>query len=129
MDILKSWNDVKFSQILFMHLWWLYDFLHYSSNVIYWIYWLIWSVHFYCFFFCVCVYYLHMWRSEGNLWYLVPSFYYVSPRDWAVVVRLVGKCIYLLSHPTSPNMYVLVHPYAPGINSTWSWCIILLLWS
>jgi hypothetical protein len=44
----------------------------------------------------------HVWKSEDNLWELVPFFPHVSPGHRAQIVRLGSKHFYWQSHPTGP---------------------------
>lgn len=41
--------------------------------------------------------------SEDNLWELVFSYHHVVSEDQTPVIRLDGKCVHLLSHPTGPQ--------------------------
>ena len=50
-----------------------------------------------------------MWKegSEDNYQGLVPSFHQAGPVDWTQKVRLGDKCLYAVSHFTSPwNLYL-----------------------
>lgn len=38
--------------------------------------------------------------SECNLWELALSFHHVSSKDWTLVIRFGGKCLYIPSHLT-----------------------------
>lgn len=44
------------------------------------------------------------WRSEDNLVELSLSFYHVGPGD--KTRRLGGRCLYLMSHLTSPTSFI-----------------------
>jgi hypothetical protein len=44
-----------------------------------------------------------MWRSEDNLWELVPSFCHMDPKDGTQVITLGGKWTYPPSNLIGPN--------------------------
>jgi hypothetical protein len=55
----------------------------------------------------VYVYRSTLWKSEDNMWELVLSFYHMVSGDQTHIVKLVGKCLYLLNHLGWPRMLVM----------------------
>jgi hypothetical protein len=73
---------------------------------------------------CVCVYVVHygvqVCRPGDNFREPVLSFQHEGPGDWTRVIRLSGKCSYLLSHLTSPRFGLFSESETRLMSHWWS---------
>lgn len=73
---------------------------------------------------------VHEWRLEDSIQESVLSFYCVGPGDWTQVIRLDGKCLYLMSYLGGPIFSTTVTTRMTTVpqKTSRTYCILHTFW-